>query len=91
MRRRRALSRKSQPGKFRETTHGQDAARRQRPAYAMARPVHPLANAWRPGTNALIDLGGLHPWRTEPEHNEQDQHELDPAETGWDEVESERL
>ena len=33
----------------------------------------------------LIDLGGVlpDPWRTEPEHDEQDQHELDPAETGW--------
>jgi hypothetical protein len=41
----------------------------------------------------LIDLGGVlpDPWRTEPEHDEQDQHELDPAETGWDEVESDRL
>ncbi|HUZ27556.1 MAG TPA: replication-relaxation family protein [Streptosporangiaceae bacterium] len=41
----------------------------------------------------LIDLGGVlpDPWRTEPEHDEQDQHELDPAETGWDEVEWDRL
>jgi hypothetical protein len=41
----------------------------------------------------LIDLGDVLPdrWRTEPEHDEQDQHELDPAETGWDEVESDRL
>ena len=37
----------------------------------------------------LIDLGNVlpDPWRTEPEHDEQDQHEPDPAETGWDEVE----
>jgi hypothetical protein len=54
--------------------------------------------AWMPlhGGHApmrLIDLGGVlpDPWRTEPEHDEQDQHELDPAETGWDEVESDRL
>jgi hypothetical protein len=41
----------------------------------------------------LIDLGDVlpDPWSTEPEHDEQDQHELDPAETGWDEVESDRL
>jgi hypothetical protein len=41
----------------------------------------------------LIDLGGVlpDPWRTEPEHDEQDPHELDPVETGWDEVESDRL
>ena len=54
--------------------------------------------AWMPlhGGHApmrLIDLGGVlpDPWRTEPEHDEQDPHELDPAETGWDEVESDRL
>ena len=54
--------------------------------------------AWMPlhGSHApmrLIDLGGVlpDPWRTGPEHDEQDQHELDPAETGWDEVESDRL
>jgi hypothetical protein len=34
---------KRQPGKFRETAHGQDAVRRQRPARAVARPAHPLA------------------------------------------------
>jgi DNA-binding CsgD family transcriptional regulator len=41
----------------------------------------------------LIDLDDVlpDPWRTEPEHHEQDQHELDPAETGWDEAESDRL
>lgn len=41
----------------------------------------------------LIDLGDVlpDPWRTEPEHDEQDQHELDLAETGWDEVEPDRL
>jgi Replication-relaxation len=41
----------------------------------------------------LIDLGDVlpDPWRTEPEHDQQDQHELDPAETGWDEVEPDRL
>jgi hypothetical protein len=54
--------------------------------------------AWMPlhGGHApmrLIDLGGVlpDPWRTEPEHDEQDPHELDPAETGWDEVESDGL
>jgi hypothetical protein len=42
----------------------------------------------------LIDLGDVlpDPWRTaERDNDEQDQHELDPAETGWDEVESDRL
>ena len=36
----------------------------------------------------LIDLGNVlpDPWRTEREYDE-----LDPAETGWDEVESDRL
>ena len=54
--------------------------------------------AWLPllGGHAplrLIDLGDVlpDPWRTEPEHDEQDQHGLDPAETGWDEVEPDRL
>ena len=54
--------------------------------------------AWMPlhGGHApmrLINLGGVlpDPWRTEPEHDEQHQHELDPAETGWDEAESDRL
>jgi hypothetical protein len=31
------------------------------------------------------------PWRTQRDDDEQHQHELDPAETGWDEVESDRL
>jgi hypothetical protein len=35
-----------QPGKFRETAHGQDAARQQRPARAMARPAHPLGQVF---------------------------------------------
>jgi hypothetical protein len=41
----------------------------------------------------LIDLGGVlpDPWGTERECGEQDQHELDPTETEWDEVESDRL
>ena len=45
------------------------------------------------GPMRLVDLGDVLPalWRIEREHDEQDQHELDPAETGWDEVESDRL
>jgi len=51
---------------------------------------------WLHGGHApmrLIDLSEVlpDPWRTEHEHDEQDQYELDPAETGWDEVESDRL
>jgi len=41
----------------------------------------------------LIDLADvLHdPWRTQRGHDGQHQHELDPAETGWDEVEPDSL
>ena len=48
-RRTRALSRKRQPGKFLETAHGQDAARQQRPARAMARPRTPWPSFYRSG------------------------------------------
>ena len=41
----------------------------------------------------LIDLADLlpDPWRTQRDDDEQRQHELDPAGTGWDEVEWDRL
>jgi hypothetical protein len=41
----------------------------------------------------LIDLADVlpDPSRTQREYDEQDQHELDPAETGWNEVEPDRL
>ena len=40
---------KRQPGKFRETAHGQDAARQQRPARAMGRPRTPWSSFYRSG------------------------------------------